>query len=168
MTDLIRTDQDGKLLDPKDRFALVHTKCNLGKKGSSLSYSIDDMGLSIDGVSNVTDEDILNAASKTVKEDVDDWLQDMLTAGPKEANAVKAAAAAKAYGRHKLSSAAARLGVVRKPSGFGGAWVWELPPTKDGAEDRTESPSQPGNEAVHTIPPSIAAQEPGGIQQNAP
>jgi len=133
VTDLIRIDASGAVLEPKDRFAIVQTKCNLGKKGPSLEYSIDDSGLTIDGISEITADELLNSTMKTVDQDVDEWLQELLSSGPVEANAVKAAAAAKGYGRCKLDGAVTRLGVLRKPSGFGGAWTYALPSNEEAA-----------------------------------
>lgn len=164
--ELIRSDSSGALLEPKDRFALVQTKCNLGKKGPSLVYSIDDTGLTIDGVSQLTAEDILNVSTNTGKQDVDDWLEEMLASGPKEANAVKAAAAAKGYGRYKLQGACDRLGVVRKPSGFGGAWVWELPATADGTGTKAEEVDDPKEPSVTANLPETTAPELGNIQHS--
>jgi len=65
LKDVLRTDERGQILHPKDRFALVHTKCNLGRKGPSLDYSIDDNGLTIDGISQLTADDLLNVPIKT-------------------------------------------------------------------------------------------------------
>lgn len=132
LADVIRTDASGAILEPKDRFAIVQTKCNLGKKGPSLEYSIDDTGLTIDGVSEITDDELLNSTMKTVQQDVDEWLEDLLSSGPVEANTAKAAAAAKGFGRCKLNGAVKRLGIKRKPTGFGGSWEWDLPHRDEG------------------------------------
>lgn len=126
MTELLRTDASGAVLGPKDHFAIVQTKCNLGKKGPSLAYSIDDSGLTIDNISKITADELLNSTLNTVNQDIDEWLQDLLASGPMAANDVKAAAEFKGYGRCKLDAAVKRLGIKRKPAGFGESWVWEL------------------------------------------
>jgi hypothetical protein len=134
LKDVLRTDERGQILHPKDRFALVHTKCNLGRKGPSLDYSIDDNGLTIDGISQLTADDLLNVPIKTGmngQPDVDEWLHNFLASGPQEATAVKAAAHAQGFGRYKLQGACDRLGVIAAPSGFGGTWMYRLPDQED-------------------------------------
>lgn len=161
VTDLIRTDGNSKVLEPKDRFVVVHTKCNLDRKGRSILYSIDDSGLTLDGTSEIGENDLLNAGLKSVKQDVDEWLEGMLASGAKDVSEIKAAAAAKGFGRYKLKGAVDRLGVKSKPSGFGGAWLWELPPFKNSAAPETAHTAHP--ETAHATS-AHATSTPAGVQ----
>lgn len=154
ISDLLRTDASGAVLEPKDRFVIAQTKCNLGKKGPSLAYSIDDSGLSIDGISEITADELLNSTIKTVNQDIDEWLGDLLSSGPMGANDVKAAAEAKGYGRHKLNGAVDRLHIRRKPAGFGGSWTWELP--KQEEAKAVEQGATSGSEGETALVPACA------------
>jgi len=118
----------GQLGDDKTRCVFAQTKCSLTKHGPTLAYAIDENGLTLDGPVSVTADDILQIVPKlTKRDDIEDWLMKSLADGPKSANDVKQAGRVENYSERQLNKAAERLGVKRKPAGFGESWMWSMP-----------------------------------------
>jgi putative DNA primase/helicase len=118
----------GSLSDQKTRCVFAQTKCSLTKGGPSIAYAIQESGLTLDGPVSVTGDDILQIVPKlTQREDIAEWLTKLLTDGPKPAKEVKQAGQVKGFSERQLNKAADRLGIVRKPGGFGEGWMWSAP-----------------------------------------
>jgi archaellum biogenesis ATPase FlaH len=113
--------------NPK-QFALVHTKCANGPKGSSLTYSIGGDGLNWLGSADISADDLLGGTPSTVKP-VDGavaFLREILAAGPKASAEIQAAADERGISERTLQRAKHPAGVICRPSGFQGDWFWEL------------------------------------------
>ena len=77
---------------------------------------------------NVTGDDILQIVPKlTQREDIAQWLTKLLTDGPKSAKEVKQAGQVQGFSERQLNKTADRLGIIRKPGGFGQGWLWSAP-----------------------------------------
>jgi RecA-family ATPase len=118
----------GKDPEDQERFVLVHNKSSLGPKGEALTYEIDDKGLHITGITNVTAEDLLFRMKEMVQpvDQAVNFLRDQLATGPKSRNALGEAAALQGIKFRTLERAGKRLGIMCSPSGFGGPWLWHL------------------------------------------
>ena len=126
--DLLRTDAAGKLKDENTRCVFAQSKCSLTKSGPAISYDICESGLTLNGPVSVTPDDILQVVAKlSQREDIEDWLTKFLTDGQKTAKEVKQAGKPLGFSERQLSNTAERLGILRKPSGFGKDWLWSLP-----------------------------------------
>jgi putative DNA primase/helicase len=133
--EMLSTDKNGKLKDEKTRCVFAQQKCSLTKSGPSIAYDIDEHGLKMTGPVSVTVDDILQVVPKlTARPDIDEWLAQFLGDGQKTASEVKEAGKPQGFSERQLGKAAERLGVERKPGGFGKGWLWVLPsPALEGA-----------------------------------
>lgn len=128
LPELLAIETSGKLRDDKTRCVFAQTKCSLAKSGPSIAYAIEASGLTLDGPVTVTADDILQIVPKlTQREDIEEWLTKQLADGAKPAKEVKQAGTAKGFSDRMLNRACKNLGVVPKPAGFGGGWVWSMP-----------------------------------------
>jgi putative DNA primase/helicase len=126
--EMLTTEHSGKLKDEKTRCVFAQTKCSLAKSGPSIAYAIEESGLTLDGPVTVTADDILQIVPKlTQREDITEWLTKHLSDGSKTSKELKQAGATKGFSERQLDKAAERLGVDRKPGGFGKGWLWSLP-----------------------------------------
>jgi hypothetical protein len=130
--ELLGTDASGKLKDEKTRCVFAQSKCSLAKSGPAIAYAIQESGLTLEGVVSVTPDDILQIVPKlSEREDVEEWLTKFLTDGPKAFSEVTQAGKTHNFSARQLSNAAARLGIERKPAGFGKGWLWSIPAPKE-------------------------------------
>lgn len=132
-----------ELFDEKTRLVFAQTKSSLAKKGPSIAYAIDGSGVRLEGPENVTADDILRVTPKyteTDRQGVDEWLTAQLKDGPKPARDVKHDGGANGFSARQLDSACQRLGVIRKPAGFGSGWQWSLCGL-EATEPTTEKPA---------------------------
>jgi len=126
--ELLSVDKNGKLADEKTRCVFAQSKCSLTKSGPTIAYEIDERGLKLGGPVTVTADDILQVVPKlTDRPDIEEWLMQFLADGQKTANEVKQAGKPQGFSERQLGRAADRLGVERKPGGFGKGWFWVLP-----------------------------------------
>jgi hypothetical protein len=56
-----------------------------------------------------------------------DWLRTYLASGGKSSGEVEAAARDLGHSQRSLTDASKRLGLVKRPQGFGLPWLWQLP-----------------------------------------
>ena len=74
------------------------------------------------------------ARQAAVAQDVDKavaWLHGELIEGPRPSNAIHHAAEVAGISERDLHRATSRMGVTKRPNGFGRPWVWELPSVTD-------------------------------------
>jgi len=82
----------------------------------------------LDGPVSVTADDILQIVPKlSERVDIEEWLINLLKDGPKTKTEVKQAGKPEGFSERQLAKAADRLGIDRKPGGFGKGWLWSLP-----------------------------------------
>jgi len=116
-----------KLNEEKTRCVFAQSKCSLTKHGPAIAYAISELGLTLDGPVTLTADDILNVVPKlSQRPDIEEWLTKFLADGPKSAAEVKQAGKTQSFSDRQLCNAADRLGVDRKPAGFGKGWMWSL------------------------------------------
>jgi len=128
VAEMLRTDATGKLQDEQTRCVFAQSKCSLTKSGPTISYDISESGLTLNGPVSVTPDDILQVVPKlSQRDDIEDWLSKFLTGGQKTAKEVKQAGKVLGFSERQLSNTAERLGILRKPGGFGKDWLWSLP-----------------------------------------
>jgi hypothetical protein len=126
--ELLSTDVAGKLKDEKTRCVFAQSKCSLTKSGPAIAYDIAESGLTLNGPVSVTADDILQIVPKlSQRDDIDEWLVKFLQDGPKTAKVVKQAGKQQSFSERQLNNTAERLGIERKPGGFGKGWLWSLP-----------------------------------------
>jgi hypothetical protein len=111
---------------------MAHSKSNLGRLGPSLAYSIDAAGvLHWHGECDFLAGDLLIAPStadeRSLLDEAVDFLRETLANGSVSTKEVDARAAENGITKSTLRRAKDRLGVVRAPQAFKGAWVLSLP-----------------------------------------
>jgi len=137
----------GKHPHDPNRFALVHTKTNLGRKGKALTYSIDDDGLHWHGREDVTADDVLQPPMAVTDRltAAKQFLENVLADGPKPSTEVTEAARRAGISGRALNLAKEELGVMQRPAGFQKGWIWclrSIPDTKEGfGPENSESPA---------------------------
>jgi putative DNA primase/helicase len=129
-----------KLNEDNTRCVFAQSKCSLAKSGPSIAYTIGEAGLTLDGPVMLTADDILNTGPKlSQRPDIEQWLTKFLADGPKPAAEVKQAGKTQSFSDRQLDHAASRLGVNRKPGGFGKGWVWSLQTEQQQTETKPEA-----------------------------
>lgn len=127
--------------DPEDptRHVIANSKTNIGPIPPSLVYQLigvegtDHARVQWDDEPSHLTADDLSAAPRTPKvepkNDAQQWLLQYLAPGPRQANAVLAAADAAGHKERTVRRAKADLGITSEREGFGenGAFVWALP-----------------------------------------
>lgn len=126
--------------DPDDdrRSILAINKCNLGAPAPALAYRLEEAGngtarLVWDGVTTHTARSLLAPPVTDETEaggalaDAQQFLRDILAAGPKPVNDIRAEAKAAGISDRTLDRAKERLPIRAKKHGQG-YWSWELPP----------------------------------------
>jgi hypothetical protein len=148
-----RANNGALLNDEASRFVIAQTKCNITIHGPSLAYSVNAEGLRVDAVAaEVTADDLLRSEVFKQVEDIDSWLCEQLspTGTKKPLAEIKASGALKGFSSRQLSSSAKKIGVIRKPSGFGGEWTWQLPPLpEDNADDPSDCSDRIPSESIN-------------------
>ena len=133
--------------DPEDptgeRRVLAVVKCNLAAPPPSLAYRLAADGpVRVEwlGETALTADALLSSTiggeERTALAEAEDFLREVLSDGPVEANAVLKDARGAGISEKTLRRAKERLGVEAIRSGFGsgGRWCWRLPFTIDGQE----------------------------------
>lgn len=125
--------------DPRRRL-LLPIKNNIAADTGGLAFAIEPLG--VDGCPvvawepgrvNVSADDALAADrderdGRTERDDAAEWLRELLANGPCPARDVERDARDAGFSIATVRRAKAAIGVVsRKPSIFGGSWVWALP-----------------------------------------
>ena len=128
-------------------YVLVHIKCNVGEKATTLRYTMerklieDDDGTSIEtgGIvwrgeaEGVTAASALSrrkdADASSLRDEVRTWLEDYLGDGACSQKAVIAQAKLLGYSEATVRRARKALGIKSEKAGFGkdGGWSWKLP-----------------------------------------
>jgi hypothetical protein len=111
---------------------MAHSKCNLGKSGVSLAYSISAEGVLVwRGECNVLADDLLSAPAtadeRSALEEAEDFLREKLSDGPLPANEIYVEAERSGISKATLRRATKKLGIKRRPDGFKGTWMHTLP-----------------------------------------
>ncbi len=123
----------GKDPDDPSKRAFVHIKSNLALEGEPVGYAISEGRFAWTGPSDLTAERILAAEGGSEKQgarrEAEDFLTEILTAGPVLASEVKQEARAAGISESTLRRAKLALGVKVRREGFGpgGSWHWFLP-----------------------------------------
>ena len=113
--------------DDRTRCVFAQSKCSLAKSGPSIAYTIGESGLKLDGPVMLTADDILNTGPKlSQRPDIEEWLTKFLADCPKSVAEVKQAGKTQSFSDRQLDHAANRIGINRKPGGFGKGWIWSL------------------------------------------
>jgi KaiC/GvpD/RAD55 family RecA-like ATPase len=117
--------------DPKRRI-MAHAKSNLGKFGGSLEFKIGDEGRLIwCGASDLTANELLAPESTSEEgsalEEAKDFLKEALSVGARLTREIQEEATATGISKATLRRAQKALNVMKRPVGFGGGWMLELP-----------------------------------------
>lgn len=124
--------------DPQDKEnrAVIHIKSNLSAKGDPWGYSIKNGVFEWSGRSNLTASKILGAETNSGNEapqlrEAKEFLEEMLSTGPLDAECVKGAAQQRGISLTTLQRAKKELGVVALQKRLPGAkeisgWQWSL------------------------------------------
>jgi hypothetical protein len=109
---------------------LVPVKTSNGK-ATGWAFHIDDDGLAWDDVVTQTADEVAFAAQNEapgVRDEIKEWLLDLLKHGAKQARVVKEKAKQEGFCDRTLRYAQQELGIKpKKMGGTGGCWMWELP-----------------------------------------
>jgi len=123
--------------DDKSRRMLLPLPSNIGKGRPGLSFRVEDAGIyeapkivwegTIDDVSadDVVSEDSRKPTSKVDR--AEEIIELMLADGPRPAKEIEDAAFAEGISKTGLHTASKRLGIEKKPGGFGKPVVWRMP-----------------------------------------
>ncbi len=132
--------------DPQDpdRRILAVNKCNVARAARSIAYTIESSGavgrIGWGDECDLTPDDILAAPERPRGEatgEAEQFLRDLLTAGPMPKSDIEQAAAAAGIRDGTLRRAKDRLGVLSSKIGFFGPWGWQLPANPaEGANNR--------------------------------
>lgn len=124
-------------VDPNDktRRALVHIKSNLAVIGESIGFEIDERGFTWTGVSDLTADDVLSAASdaeeSSALDEAKKFLYESLANGPLPVPEIKKAATKAGVNWRTLRRARESLAVQCNPSKNGDGkvefWTYSLP-----------------------------------------
>ncbi|MDX6693212.1 MAG: hypothetical protein QOF02_815 [Blastocatellia bacterium] len=124
----------GRDPDEEQRRAVVQTKNNLAPHGEAIGYKLEDSQFFWTGVSDLTAERILAAASdegeRSTITEAEDFLRTALSSGGRDSKAIKDEAKQAGISEATLRRAKTRLKVQAKKVGLPGShfqkWVWEL------------------------------------------
>lgn len=132
--------------DDDERRLWLPGKNNLAKRPSGLAFRIvgpgasgcvdwepDAVGLSADDA--MARERLGEDGERSAVDEARAWLIDNLDQKGRPANDIKKAARADGIKDRTLDRASDRLGVLKGPGGFGGAWVWRMPGAVSPRED---------------------------------
>lgn len=128
----------GSLPDDENTRAFVHIKSNIGRRGQSLGFAIDDEGrFSWTGNTQLTASDLL-AGPETpelqgAKREAEEWLRDALSGGSRDAKELTDSAKSVGIAYRTLKRAKSALYVQSHKAAMNGGWVWSLP--EDGPKD---------------------------------
>ncbi|WP_448476874.1 AAA family ATPase [Pseudoxanthomonas mexicana] len=120
----------------EDHRVLARAKSNIGPDDGGWSYKIDVVESPLPASVAVWGEALTGDAADLIEgrcpgervlDQAQDWLEQILTAGPVVTTDVKAAAEAAGYSWRSLERAKATLGVRSRKDGPDGAWRWSLP-----------------------------------------
>ena len=91
--------------------------------------------------------------------EVDTWLRDFLTHGPKTAKEVFSAGRDEGYSKDQLKNAKRRLGVISGKNGYQGEWAWSMPEGtfSDDGKDFKGSTQSPNKKTVLPLRPLLEA-----------
>jgi len=161
----------------------VRSKSNLGPDCGGFRYDLDQIelddfpgvfasrlswGSSMEGNAR----DILNRAEAFPKDEaqpdeadareVDIWLKDFLSHGPKTAKEVFSAGRDEGYSKDQLKNAKRRLGVISGKNGYQGEWAWSMPEGtfSDDGKDFKGSTQSPNKKTVLPLLPLTEAPPP--------
>jgi hypothetical protein len=143
----------------KDRYFFMPSKANLGPKGDGLSYRIESCVVADDILSSrivwesapvtTTADQVLAALAggeegRTAAAEAEEFLRDILAAGPLPQKEVKAAVEGAGLAWATIRRAKERLGIKPHKSGMDGGWLWGLSrrcsPQAEDAHDPNVSP----------------------------
>lgn len=111
------------------RRALLAVKHNLAPPSPAVEFLIDGEGFKWCGETSDIDENALMSTPTTItrpREKAASFLREALADGPRLATELIDTARAQGLTEKTLRRAADGIGVTRKPSSFGGSWVWSL------------------------------------------
>lgn len=121
--------------DDKSRCGMAHIKANVGPKGPTLGYAIEDRGHDI-GWFGWTETDLTaermceqpqTSEARATREGCVEWLRDALSKGPVLSKTLEAMAKSEGYGRRALDAAKKTVGAKPNKDGIDGAWYWLIP-----------------------------------------
>jgi len=115
-----------------NRFVIVHTKCNVAQKGTSIAYKIVDGKLSLDGAVSVTVDDLQRGTTALpARKSAVQFLNEQLASGQSKNSAGLFSAASRlGISESTLRRASNELNIKKAPSGFGKSWSWSLLPVE--------------------------------------
>ena len=162
--------------DPDDEtsYVLSVEKSNLGRIDvPALTYRIDGVEIATDegpagagllmwtGETDRRVRDIMADRSSESADhaDADEWLRELLAAGPVKAKDVYTVADAVGLSKDKAKRAKKRIRAVAAKAGMDGPWYWALPEHEAEviglAEASAKSVKSVGQESLHPTPPSV-------------
>jgi hypothetical protein len=125
--------------EDQNRRLLLSGKCNLGAEQGGLAFTIEGdparTHWESGPVTMTADEALARENGRTGKTSAVDaaaeWLKGVLGDGPMPSEEVKKLAMSDSIAWRTVERAKEKLGVVSRPSEFGGKWVWALPAVAD-------------------------------------
>lgn len=130
--------------DNPDLRALVHLKCNLSPKASTLTFSIDEGRFLWGPESTLTAEQVLAVPAEgeggNALTEAKEFLATLLAGGPIPAKEVKREAREAGVSEITLKRAKASLGIKAQKNSFDQGWTWKLP-AKEAKEAQGETMS---------------------------
>jgi hypothetical protein len=132
--------------DEPSRRAVVHIKSNLAELGCSIGYEIRDKQFFWTGESSLTAARILSSSSneekRSAKQEAEDFLRDLLAAGPLPAKEIKKEARQAGITEITLYRAkqALRIRVIKEgqPGQKNQRWLWALPGAAEGNHEGSQ------------------------------
>ena len=131
----------------RDRRLLLPGKSNLTKEQSGLAFAIaGDPGAvqwEREPVKMTADDAMAqeqgDRGEVSALDEATSWLRDALTAGARSAKELRDEAQRYGIAWRTVERAKGKLGIFNGPEGFGGPWVWKLPPSASLRQDFAES-----------------------------
>jgi hypothetical protein len=117
--------------DDPERRVMAHAKSNLGRLGASIAYTIRENGTLIwRGTTNLTANDLVIVGSEgggqSAVEEATDFLREALADGPRASKEIWQQAEERGISYATLRRGQARLGIIKRPAGFGKPWLLEF------------------------------------------
>lgn len=125
----------GNVPDEENTKFMSHEKSSLDRRGKTILFEInpDAGGIKQLGESTLTMDDYVKQANENRRklapalEEAKDFIKTQMPSGQRAAAEIKRLASANHISFRTLERARKELGIVSRPSGFGGQYMWTLP-----------------------------------------
>ena len=165
--------------DDYDRVLMLPGKCNLGRRSKGRAYSIPDKGEDVtpriewepDGLDMHANDvqagepgrGAQRGPKTTRRAEAGEWLRAALAGGPVAATELERLATTAGHAWRTVQSAADKLGVDKRKTGFQGASVWSLPTPPSAKPGATGTTGTTGGQTPENVAPGQSCQDSAGL-----